>query len=233
MNILKRKLIIESPLYDIEPVMEKTNRDSEPRLHVTGHYIMLDETNKNKRKYKSEDTVPAIEQFKREMIDTGRAGGTLNHESSADVDLTKLCHKIISLERDEKRPNLYIGKSVVLSTPSGKIYESLLNDGLRTGMSTRMLGQVIEESGISVVKAPVLISVDSVYDPSIGGALGDKDVGFVNGILENKEYIISDDGKIAEAYDKLEKNLAKYPSRHRDAINAHILESFKRFLSSI
>jgi hypothetical protein len=65
-----------------------------------------------------------------------------------------------------------------------------------------------------------------VYDPSANSE-------FVNGILENKEYIISGDGKIAENYKTLEKKLSKYPSRHRDAINQYIKESMAHFLKSI
>ena len=48
-----------------------------------------------------------------------------------------------------------------------------------------------------------------------------------------QEYIISDDGRVAEAYGALEKKLAKYPSKHRDAINEYIRESLEKFLNTI
>jgi hypothetical protein len=65
-----------------------------------------------------------------------------------------------------------------------------------------------------------------VYEPSANSE-------FVNGILENKEYIISDDGKVAESFVQLEKKLAKYPGKHRDAINEYIRESLEKFLKTI
>ena len=40
-----------------------------------------------------------------------------------------------------------MGKSKILSTPCGKIVESLIRDGVKVGMSTRSLGKLIEESG--------------------------------------------------------------------------------------
>jgi Prohead core protein serine protease len=228
-----RKLIVESPNYELECVVEQLNRSEEKRLFVTGHYLMANNPNRNKRKYPGEDMKIAVESFKKDMIQTNRAGGTLNHESTADIDLGKLCHKIVSLEQDSKNPDLYIGKSLVLSSPSGKIFESLLKDGLKVGMSSRCLGRVVEESAYNTVKDIIILSVDAVYDPSIGGSYNDKDIGFVNGILENKEYIIADDGRIAEAFQRFEKSLEKYPSKYRADINKHILEGFKRLLVTI
>lgn len=230
---LARKLIVEHPTYDIEYVMEQKNSDSEKRMYVTGSYLMGNELNKNHRYYPTANLIEAVNHFNG-LIKDSRAGGTLNHESSPDIDLGKLCHKIVSLEQDKRNPNVFIGKSMVLSTPSGRIYESLIKDGMRIGMSSRSLGRVVEENtNKSKVEDLVLISIDAVYEPSIGGMGGDPNMGFVNGILENKSFIIADDGKIAEAYERLEKSIAKYPSRHRDAINQHILESLNKFLANI
>lgn len=160
------------------------------------------------------------------MDDSGKTYWTGN-SSNPDVDLSKLADKIVSLERDRSDPDYYIGKSMILSTPSGKILESLVHDGVRFGKSSKCLGQISESSdGYNRVKSPIILLVDNVFDPSVSTA-------FVNGILENKEYIISDDGKIAEAYEGLQKNLSKYPSRHRDAIKQHILESLNQFLAKI
>lgn len=160
------------------------------------------------------------------MDDSGKTFWTGN-SSNPDVDLSKLADKIIHLERDKSDPDFYIGKSLILSTPSGKILESLVHDGVKFGKSTKCLGQISESTdGFNVVKSPIVLLVDNVFDPSVATA-------FVNGILENKEYIISDDGRVAEAYINLEKKLAKYPSKHRDAINEYIRESLEKFLKTI
>jgi hypothetical protein len=168
-----------------------------------------------------------VDTYIKEYVQENRGGGELNHSSNPDVDLGKLADKIVSLERDKQNPNYYIGKSLILSTPSGKILESLVHDGVKFGKSTKCLGQISESNdGYNIVSNPIILLVDNVFDPSVSTA-------FVNGILENKEYIISDDGRVAENYNQLEKRLSKYPSRHRDAINDYIKESLEKFLANL
>jgi hypothetical protein len=225
--IISRKLIVERPNYDLEFLSEQNNRDNEKRIYIRGQYIMMNRGNKNRRKYMEDEMVPAVNAYIQEYVEQNRGGGELNHSSNPDVDLSKLADKIIHLERDKSDPDFYIGKSLILSTPSGKILESLVHDGVKFGKSTKCLGQISESTdGFNVVKSPIVLLVDNVFDPSVATA-------FVNGILENKEYIISDDGRVAEAYQNLEKKLAKYPSKHRDAINEYIRESLEKFLKTI
>jgi len=224
---IARKLIVENPNYELQFEKVQENRDSEKRLYISGQYIMMNKGNKNRRIYEEDEMVPATDTYIKEFVEQNRGGGELNHSSTPDVDLGRLADKIVSLKRDPHDPDYYIGRSMILSTPSGKILESLVHDGVNVGKSTKVLGQIAESSdGFNRVKSPIILLVDNVFDPSVSTA-------FVNGILENKEYIISDDGKIAEAYGQLEKRLAKYPSRHRDAIKEHILESLQMFLKSI
>lgn len=223
---IKRRLIVEQPNFELDFETIQENIDASQRYYITGEYIMLNRKNKNKRVYESVDMLPAISLYKDEYVKTNRAGGELNHSDKPDLDLERLAHRIVSLEQDSSRPDYFIGKSMVLSSPCGRILESHIKDGVRFGMSTKCLGQIQEDSNANYVRSPIIVGVDAVYDPSVSTA-------FVNGILENKEYIISDDGKIAEAYNKLEKKLAKYPSHHKDAINEYILENFKKFLQSL
>lgn len=224
---ISRKLIVEKPNYELEFLTEQSDRHNEKRTYIRGQYIMMNRGNKNRRKYLEEEMIPAVETFIEEYVNQGRGGGELNHSSNPDVDLAKLADKIVSLERDKHDPDYYIGKSMILSTPSGKILESLIHDGMKFGKSTKCLGQISESTdGYNIVKSPIVLLVDNVFDPSVATA-------FVNGILENKEYIISDRGDIAEAYNSLEKKLSKYPSKHRDAINEYIKESLEKFLKSI
>jgi hypothetical protein len=225
--IISRKLIVEQPNYDLEFLSEQTNRDNEKRIYIRGQYIMMNRGNKNRRKYMESEMIPAVDTYIEEYVKQNRGGGELNHSSNPDVDLGKLADKIVHLERDKSDPDFYIGKSLILSTPSGKILESLVHDGVKFGKSTKCLGQVSESTdGFNVVKSPIVLLVDNVFDPSVATA-------FVNGILENKEYIISDDGRVAETYQALEKRLAKYPSHHKDAINDYIRESLEKFLHAL
>ena len=79
---------------------------------------------------------------------------------------------------------------MVLSTPCGKILESLIKDGVKVGVSSRALGQLVPMEGkedTNVVKNMKLIAIDAVADPSYPKA-------FVNGILESKQYVLAEDG---------------------------------------
>ena len=225
MNQIARKLIVETPIYDYDITVEEQNRGSEMRYYISGPYMQYDTKNKNNRKYIKEEMLNDVERFQREMIDTGRAGGELGHSTEPEIDLSRLCHKILSLEHDEKGKH-FIGRSLVLSTPSGKILESLIKDKVKTGMSTKALGQIKESNDSNIVTNFYLVGVDAVYDPSYSSA-------FVNGILESKEFIINSDNKFEQAYDKFESGLSKYPSRYRDEINKHIQEQVLRFLQAL
>jgi hypothetical protein len=220
-----KKLIVESPFYEFDIVKEAVNRNDNPRYYIRGPYMEHSKANKNKRIYLENEMREDVQRFNTEMINTGRAGGELSHSPDPDIKLERMCHKILELIPEK---NLYIGKSMVLSTPNGKILESLINDGVQFGMSTKSLGNIVESEGsdIQEVNGFYLVGVDAVYDPSCSSA-------FVNGILENKEFIVTTDGKFEESYDRLEKGLSKYPSKYRDDINNHIKTLVESFLRDI
>ena len=227
MSLIKRQLIVESPIYDLQYESVQENREAEKKLYFIGPGIMLNLKNKNGRVYEEKEMVPAVEQFIEESVKTDRAGGECNHSDSADITLDRLAHKIISLERDKKDSNYYIVKSeVITANPSGKILEGLIKHNLRFGLSTKCLGRIEESDNGNKVRDPIIIGIDAVYQPSAYSC-------YVNGILENREYIIGDDGRVAEAYAALDKKLSKYPSRHSDEIRAYIMEILQKFLAKI
>ena len=64
-----------------------------------------------------------------------------------------------------------MGTIRVLNTPSGKILRSLVEDGCTLGISSRGMGSVKEQNGITMVEDDFqLICFDMVSDPSTPGA---------------------------------------------------------------
>jgi hypothetical protein len=64
-----------------------------------------------------------------------------------------------------------MGKIKVLSTPSGNVLRSLINDGVKLGISSRGLGSVRESQGKTLVEDDFqLICFDIVSEPSTQGA---------------------------------------------------------------
>ena len=202
---LKLNLLVEKPAIDdsFEYIVEETNRSTPASLYIKGPYMMAEGVNKNKRLYPIEELRREVGRYHEEMITTGRAMGELNHPESADVDLERACHIVTELyEKD----NIFYGKSKVLTTPCGLIVRSLINDGVKVGMSSRALGTIEESAGHTVVRNMKLIAIDCVGDPSYPKA-------FVNGILESKQWVLADNGKLEESYDSFEKTIASLPKK--------------------
>ena len=64
-----------------------------------------------------------------------------------------------------------MGKIKVLSTPSGQILKSLVESGVKTGISSRGMGSVTERQGETIVEDDFqLICFDIVSEPSTPNA---------------------------------------------------------------
>tara|TARA_A100001515_G_scaffold124672_1_gene109023 strand:+ start:9002 stop:9670 length:669 start_codon:yes stop_codon:yes gene_type:complete len=204
-------LIVETPApkEEFEYIVEEGNSKDSKNFYIKGPYMMAEGVNRNKRIYPLEEMQKEVERYQNTMVDTGRAMGELNHPTTADVDLERACHLVTEMSQDG---NVFHGKSKVLSTPTGLIVRSLINDGVRVGMSSRALGQLIPESGtegVNRVKDFKLVAIDCVADPSFPKA-------FVNGILESKQYVVNKYGQFEEAYDNFEKTISNLPLKNRD-----------------
>jgi hypothetical protein len=220
--MLKLNLLVEKPAIEdqFEYVVEESNRNSPATLFIKGPYMMAEGVNKNKRMYPIDELRREVQKYNEQMVIPGRAMGELNHPATADVDLERACHIVTDLYEDN---NVFYGKSKVLTTPCGLIVRSLINDGVKVGMSSRALGTLEESHGHKVVRNLRLVAVDCVADPSFPKA-------FVNGILESKQWVVAENGKYEEFYEKFEKGIATLPKKNLDGIlREHIL----KFLQSI
>jgi len=213
------KLIVETPTdnNEFEYIVEEKNSNETRNFYIKGPYMMAEGVNRNKRVYSLDEMRNEVSRYTTEMIKTGRAMGELNHPSTADVDLGRACHLVTELYQDG---NVFYGKSKVLSTPTGLIVRSLINDGVKVGMSTRGLGQLVSENnGYNRVKDFRLVAVDCVADPSFSKA-------FVNGILESKQYVLNKDGSFEEKYDNFENNIKTLPSKNKDEYLRKVIVDF-------
>lgn len=218
---LKLNLLVEKPALEdqFEYVIEETNRNSPSTLFIKGPYMMAEGVNKNKRLYPIHELRREVARYNDEMVVPGRAMGELNHPASADVDLERACHIVTELYEDD---NVFFGKSKVLSTPCGLIVKSLIQDGVKVGMSSRALGTLEEGSGHNVVRNLKLVAVDCVADPSFPKA-------FVNGILESKQWVVAENGKYEEVYENFERSISSLPRKDVDSfLREHILKFLSR-----
>ncbi len=223
---MAHRLLVEKPqTHNIEYVVEEKNLNGskEPRLWIVGEYMMSEDVNKNGRVYNVEEMAREVDRYTKEFIDPKRAMGELNHPTSAEVDLERACHLVTDLQMEG---NVAMGKSMVLSTPKGKILESLIKDGVQVGVSSRALGKLVPMEGksdVNAVQDMKLIAVDCVADPSYPKA-------FVNGILESKQYVLESDGSFAEAYNQLENSIANLPKKD---VDFYLKEQVMDFIAKI
>jgi hypothetical protein len=218
---MRLNLLVEKPIKEeFEYIYEEQNRNSPSSLFIRGPYMMSEDVNKNNRKYPKHELQREVKRYTEEMIKTQRAMGELNHPASADVDLERACHLVTEMYEDG---NVIIGKSKVLSTPCGLIVKSLINDGVKVGMSSRALGTLEEGSSFNTVRNMKLIAVDCVADPSCPKA-------FVNGILESKQFVLAEDGKFEELYTKFENNISTLPKKE---VEKYLTEQILKFISKL
>jgi hypothetical protein len=217
------RLLVETPAPEeqFEYIEEQKNLKGQSVMKIRGPYMACEEVNKNKRIYTESDMEREVNRYVQEMVVPKRALGELNHPASAEVDLERACHMVTSLRKDG---NIIIGESIVLSTPVGQIVRSLINDGVKVGMSSRALGQLEEQNdGVNRVNEMRLIAVDCVADPSCPKA-------FVNGILESKQYVLGMNGKLEEVYESFERSLHGLP---RHDVESFLKEQILSFLSKL
>jgi hypothetical protein len=216
------KLLVEKPdLSDFEYIVEEKNAKEPSKLYIQGPFMMASEKNRNNRIYNLEEMAKEVDRYTEEMINENRAMGELNHPTTAEVDLERACHIITELKQKD---NVFYGKSKVLSTPCGQIVKSLVMDGVKVGVSSRALGKLDENpNGVSVVQDMKLVAIDCVADPSFPKA-------FVNGILESKQWVLANDGKYEEIYDKFQNSIKNLPKKDLDGyLKEQIISFIKNF----
>ena len=173
------KLITEE-IEKVKVITEEKN--GKKSLFIEGIFLQADKPNRNKRLYEMRTLEREVKRYNENFIQKGRALGELGHPDGPTVNLDRVSHKIISLK--ESGSNI-IGKAKILSTPMGKIAESLLKEGVTLGVSSRGIGSLRPtKEGYSEVGEDFMLATaaDIVADPSAPDA-------FVQGIMEGKEWV--------------------------------------------
>jgi hypothetical protein len=136
-------------------------------VYLSGVMQRVDEQNGNGRVYPKNVLMREVKNYMK-VVKENRACGELDHPEDSVVNLKNASHMVKDLWWEG---NDLLGKVRVLSTPSGKILESLINDGVRLGISSRALGSVHEQAGKTIVEDDLqLICFDIVSEPSTQGA---------------------------------------------------------------
>jgi hypothetical protein len=102
------------------------------------------------------------------LVSENRALGELDHPEDSVINLKNASHMITKVWWDQKS---VMGKVKVLDTPSGGILRSLVESGVKLGISSRGMGSVSENAGQTIVEDDFqLICFDFVSEPSTPNA---------------------------------------------------------------
>ena len=134
---------------------------------LSGVMQMSETQNGNGRIYPHGILVREVQNYKK-MVSERRALGELDHPDTSVVNLANASHLVTDIWMDDNR---CMGKIEVLNTPSGNILKSLVESGVKLGISSRGMGSVSESNGKTIVEDDFqLICFDMVSDPSPPGA---------------------------------------------------------------
>ena len=171
--------LISEEIEAVEVITEEKN--GKKTLYITGPFLQAEVVNRNKRFYPLNTMVNEVSRYNESFTNKGRALGELGHPDGPQINLDRVSHKIVSLTQEG---NNFMGKAQILSTPMGKIAESLLKEGVKLGVSSRGMGSIQNVDGVNHVGEDFMLATaaDIVADPSAPDA-------FVDGIMEGKEWV--------------------------------------------
>ena len=172
--------LIREEIESVEFLVE--NKNGKKSMYIEGVFLQADLKNRNGRVYPMETLRKEVTRYNENHIQSGRALGELGHPDGPTVNLDRVSHKIVSLRENGSN---FIGKAKILGTPMGKIASSLVEEGVKLGVSSRGVGSLQQtKEGYSFVGEDFMLATaaDIVADPSAPDA-------FVSGIMEGKDWV--------------------------------------------
>ena len=136
-------------------------------MFLTGIMQRANHLNGNGRVYSRPILEREVENYGK-LVRERRALGELDHPDSAVINLANAAHLVTEVWWDN---DSVMGKVQILKTPSGQILRSLVESGVKLGISSRGMGSVHESNGKTIVEDDFqLICFDFVSEPSTTGA---------------------------------------------------------------
>ena len=172
--------LIREEIESVEFLVESKN--GKKSMYIEGVFLQGDMQNRNGRMYPMATLRKEVARYNENHIQSGRALGELGHPEGPTVNLDRVSHKIVSLKESGQN---FVGKAKILGTPMGKIASSLIEEGVKLGVSSRGIGSLKPtREGVNVVGDDFMLSTaaDIVADPSAPDA-------FVEGIMEGKDWV--------------------------------------------
>ena len=213
-------LLITETTEDIKLICEADEESGKKDYYIEGIFMQAEQKNRNGRVYPEKTLMKEVKRYNKEYVTNSRAMGELGHPEGPTVNLERVSHLIKEMKVDG---NNIMGRAKILDTPYGQIVKNLIDEGAKLGVSSRGMGSLKKnDAGINEVQEDfMLAAVDIVADPSAPDA-------FVNGVMENKEWVWANGVLQPREIEVMQEELSKSDRRKIDEAK---VKMFKYFLS--
>ena len=152
--------------YDQARVQILHEGDNGKDLYMKGICIQGGIKNANQRVYPVNEIGKAVKTLNDQISSGYSVLGEVDHPDDLKINLDRVSHMITEMWMDG--PNGY-GKMKILPTPMGQLVRTMLESGVKLGVSSRGSGNISEYGGGQVSDFEI-ITVDVVAQPSAPGA---------------------------------------------------------------
>ena len=160
---LKEHLTFDRANMVVESVQEQGN--DLKTLYMKGIFIQGGVKNANERVYPVNEIENAVDTLNKQIQEGYSVLGEVDHPDDLKINLDRVSHMITSMWMDG--PNGF-GKLKILPTPMGQLVKTMLESGVKLGVSSRGSGNVSDLDG--KVSDFEIITVDIVAQPSAPNA---------------------------------------------------------------
>lgn len=162
-NLLRESLSFDNARMEV--LAESNGEGKEKTLYMKGIFIQGGVKNANQRVYPTDQISSAVDSIKKQISDGYSVLGELDHPDDLKINLDRVCHKIEDMWMDGANG---FGKLKIIPTPMGQLVTTMLQNGVKLGVSSRGSGNVNESTG--QVSDFEIITVDIVAQPSAPNA---------------------------------------------------------------
>ena len=160
---LKEHLTFDKASMVVESVSEQGN--DLKTLYMKGIFIQGGVKNANERVYPVSEIENAVETLNKQITEGYSVLGEVDHPDDLKINLDRVSHMITSMWMDGANG---FGKLKILPTPMGQLVKTMLESGVKLGVSSRGSGNVNDLDG--KVSDFEIITVDIVAQPSAPNA---------------------------------------------------------------
>ena len=212
--------LISEEISNAEYLIEEKNGKKEYK--IKGVFLQSEIKNRNGRVYPKHILDKEVRRYNAEFINKNRAFGELGHPDGPTVNLERVSHMVKKLYPDG---NNFIGEAKIMNTPYGKIVKGLIDEGAQLGVSSRGMGSLDQRGGVNYVGKDFYLATaaDIVADPSAPDA-------FVEGIMENKEWVWDNGVLVEKEIESWKLELIKTKKRSLEEQKLKIFDSFLKKL---